>query len=225
MSEEHEEGHHGGHHWKIIAFIAFAGILGLLIFTSFYDFPLTGKITGVNSNNSVDFHGELSIPNFEVVGNFEKVEIRGGSDSFFYVEGEKFQMNSKNSYIILSNYTGEIFFNGEKISKLNGKAAKVVMNGVPIEPKSKANMKVSFEKEFPYSFLNIQNKAMIKKLSYVSSGKIDIDNGKSLVNLENNELNIQNFEGNIKVEKNVVKMIGSVQKLEIDGKTKFSIMA
>ena len=119
---------------------------------------------------------------------------------------------------------GYVTVDGEKISKLNGKAAKVVMNGDPKEPKLKANMRVSFEKEFPYSFLNIQNKAMIKKLSYVSSGKIDIDNGKSLVNLENNELNIQNFEGNIKVEKNVVKMIGSVQKLEIDGKTKFSIM-
>ena len=217
--------HHENHHSRLIVFSIFIAILAFLIVTSFYDgSSLTGNfINGERPNSTTKFYAELTSPNLDLEGNFEKLEIRGGSDSFFYVGDQKFRLSSTRNYIIIENYTGEMSFNSQDIKSLNGKALKVTVNGIVMEPNEKDSLKVSFEKELRYTFLNIESEVLVKKIFYSSSGIIKINDGKNIFNLEDENIGIENFIGSLKVENNKFKMNGSIEGMEIQGKNKISV--
>ncbi len=228
MPEYYEtQRHHKHHNTRWIVFSVFLAILVFLIITSFSDkFSFTGNLVSdikQQPNSSIKFDAVLTIPSIDINGDFEKIEFQGNSESFFYVENEKFQLNAKNNYIVMNNYTGEIAFDSKNILKLNGKAAKVFVNGIPIEPKTNSVLKVSLDKDFSYTLLNIKNEINIKKLSYITTGKININNGKNIFNLDNEQISLKNFIGDASAENNKFKISGLVEKLDIAGKTKISL--
>ncbi|MEK6760423.1 MAG: hypothetical protein AABX93_00710 [Nanoarchaeota archaeon] len=215
---------HGGQK-RLIVFSIFIGILAFLIVTSFYDeISLTGSfISNINPNSTTKFYAELTSPSLDIKGNFEKIELKGSSDSFFYVGDQKFLLNSKNNYIVLNNYSGEMAFDSESISVLSGKATSVVVNGIVIEPNEKDSIKVSFDKNFDYSFLNIEKNILLEKIFYTSSGTIKINGGKNIFNIEEESINVKNFVGNLKVENNKFKLNGSIESMEIQGQNQISV--
>ncbi len=221
------ETHHSTHgaQKKLIIFSIFLGILAFLIVTSFYDgSSLTGNfINSINPNSTIKFYAELTSPNLGINGDFEKIELKGGSDSFFYVGDQKFLLNSKNNYIILNNYTGSLNFDSESISELNGKATEVKVNGIVIEPNKKDSLGVSFDKEFKYAFLSIEREILVKKIFYSSSGIVKINDGKDIFSLNEEKISIENFIGSLKVESGKFKMNGSIEGMEIQGENKISV--
>lgn len=209
------------------AIFVFAFIFGLLILTSSYGGSFTGliteKVSEAKPNSTIKFTGDLTVPALKIDGNFQKVEFRGNSESTFDVESERFSLDSKSNYITLENYTGEIFFDNEKISTLKGKASKVVVNGIPVEHKTKSTVKVSFEKEFFYSYFSAEKDVVIKELIYETSGTVNLNNGKNVFNIDNEETTLQDFVGNIKVENQKFKLDGFIKNLNIMGKSAISV--
>ena len=210
---------------RLIVFSIFIGILAFLVVTSFYDeISLTGSfISNVNPNSTTKFYAELTSPSLDIKGNFEKIELKGSSDSFFYVGDQKFLLNSKNNYIVLNNYTGEMAFDSESISILDGKAASVAVNGIVVEPNEKDTLKISFDKSFDYSFLSIEKNILVEKIFYSSSGIIKINGGKNVFNIEEESINVKNFVGGLKIENNKFKLNGSIESMEILGENTISV--
>lgn len=216
------------YYWAITIFAVFIIILGLLILTSFYsNISFTGLITNkiadeIKPNSTIKFSAELTIPDLKIDGNFQNVELKGNSDSFMYVDSGKFQLNSKNNYMVLENYTGDISFNSEEITFLKGKSSKVFVNGIPIEPKTKSTLKTEVEK-FVYSSLIVEKEVVIKKLTYTASGKINLNDGKNIFNIENEEISLEDFVGNLKIENDKITLGGYVKKLNIKGVSGISV--
>jgi len=204
---------------KLIIFGIFLIVLSLLIYTSFYGLPLTGKIIGQSSdsNKSISVSADLTVPVLALEGNFEEIIIKGSSDAFFYVGDKKFPLSNINgSYIILTDYEGKISFNEKVISKLEGNAMKVSVNGLPMISKSNSKMKIYFDTDFNYDYLEIKEKAFIKKLDYKTSGTIILDE-KTTINLNDEDLMIEKFYGNLKIEDKRFKVQGYLKSLSVEG--------
>ena len=222
------EMHHSNHGMqkRLIVFSIFIAILAFLVVTSFYDSAgsLTGNfISSINPNSTTKFYAELTSPSLGIKGNFEKIELKGGSDSFFYVGDQKFKLNEKNNYISLKNYTGEITFDSESISKLSGKATEVSVNGMVVQPNERDSLKVSFDSAFKHTFLDIEKEILVNKIAYVSSGIVKINGGKNIFNLNDETIKIENFIGSLKMENGKFKMNGTIESMEIQGQNKISV--
>jgi len=209
---------------KLFIFGIFLITLFLLIYTSFSGLSLTGNIIKEDYlNNSILISADLTVPVLSLNGEFEKIIIKGYSDSFFYVGDKKFPLsNSKENYIVLTDYEGEISFDEKTLSKLKGKAMEVSINGLPMVSKSDKKMKIYFDTNFNYHSLEIPEKAFIKKLSYETSGVIILDK-KSTINLDDENLVIEKFYGSLKIENKHFKIKGYVENLDIKGRQQISI--
>ncbi|MBR9702237.1 hypothetical protein GOV13_04945 [Candidatus Pacearchaeota archaeon] len=212
--------------WKLVVAFVFLAILALIVYTAFFDgYRLTGDVISVNvtDSNLISFDAELTTPSLELDGNFEKVRIGGNLESI-YVGSQKFSLlDLSNSYVLIENYDGKIYFNNKNISKLNGKADNVVVNGVPVSSESGKKTKVYFEKASDYDSLEIEETAFINKLSYMASGKITLKNGRNNFEIHDEEVIISKFQGDLKSEKNELKLDGHISKLEILGDTDISV--
>ncbi len=227
MSAEFErKGNGKSHHWKLIIFLMFLGILGFLIFSSFYPVKsITGKFISPFSqqNGTVKFTAELTIPEIVLKGKFQSVEFKGKSNSYFYVENEKLRFHSNANYAAMDDYNGEISFNDKTISKLKGKASRVSLNGLPVESKTMDLMRVSLDDIFNYDYLLIENNVEIPKLNYNSTGTININNGENILRFQNKEIKIKNFNGNVKVQGNKLILSGYASDIEIKGEFVISV--
>ena len=206
-------------------FFIFVLILGYLLLSSFYPkISFTGKIIDeIKPNSTIAISADLGIPDLKISGKFQKVETSGSSEFPLFIEGSKFQLAAKNNYLTLENFTGDVSFSQNEILGLNGKAMKVSINGVPIEPKLKGTtLKVSVD-NFNYNDLSVEKEVVIKSLSYSTSGTININNGKNIFTLENEEMIVENFVGDLKILGGKFKMSGFVKKLDINGKSAISI--
>jgi len=216
------------HKVKLLIFGIFLAILSFLIYTSFPgNFPLTGNIIKheLNLNNSIAISTDLTIPVLFLDGEFENVNIKGNSDSFFYVGDEKLSLsNLRDNYIVLKDYEGEISFNEKSITKLKGKVTKVFFNGVPITSKSDDKMKIYFDTDFKYDILDIEKEVFIKKLDYETSGTVILDE-KTTIDLENDNLVIKKFYGDVKIENKHFKIQGYLENLDIKGNQQISVSA
>lgn len=221
-------------HKKIILFSIFLGILSLLIVTSFFgDFSLTGRIINNNNNNDPDenitlggikIEADLTIPVLELNGFYKKIELKGGSDSFIYIGNEKFKLGgSKNNLIIINDFDGKLSFNKNNVFKLGGKATKVTINGIPVEPASKSTLKVSLDEDFSYNLLKIEETVFIKELDYITSGLIKINNGKNIFNIGEEKIILSDFQGDLRIENRKFKINGYIEKLEILGDSGISV--
>ena len=209
----------------LAVFLVFISILAYLIVTAFYpNLSLTGKIIDeVRPNSTIAISAKLGIPDLEISGNFQNVKISGNSESSLYIEGSKFPLAAKNNYLTMENFSGDISFNQNEIIGLKGKAFKVSVNGVPIEPKIKGTtLKVSVD-NFNYNDLAVVEEVVIKEMSYSTSGEININNGKNIFNLENEKISIEDFVGDLKIFGDNFSLDGFVKKLDISGKSAITI--
>ncbi len=222
-----EEPIHKKHRTKIIVFGIFLIILFVLVYTSFYGLPLTGSIIKSNPdpNNSIFISADLTVPVLSLDGKFEKVNIGGSSESFLYVGDKKFPLsNSEENYIVLTDYEGVISFDEKVISNLKGNAMRVSVNGVPMISKSDNKMKIYFDTDFNYNVLEIKEGASIKKLDYETSGTVKLDE-KTTIDLEEDNLIIEKFYGDVKIENKHFKLNGYLKSLNVKGNQQISISA
>lgn len=213
------------HRNLIIIFGFFIVILAVILYTSF-----AGNVTLVGSAvdegetiTSISIIAELdSVPNISIGGEFDQVILKGNSESFLYVGNQKFSLDSETN-IRINDFNGDITFGEKTISKLKGKASRVSVDSVPVFPKSGETLKISFDENFDYSLLDIDNGVEIKKLEYATSGKILLGSKKTTVNLEKDNLLIKKFYGDLEIRNSNLQLRGFVDYLGVNGDQKISV--
>lgn len=207
--------------FKMVTIAAFLLILGFLVVTSFYGFTFTGnaiKNLGVSKNSTIEIKADLTIPELELDGKFGEIKIKGGSKSNLYVGNQKFYLgNSQNNFITLKEFKGEILLDAGKILFFKGKATEVLVNGIPITSNIGDVLKVNLGEDFRYSLLEIRNGVSIKELNYITSGTIRVNNDKNILRVQNEEIEMSYFDGDIIIENDKFRIEGTVSKLEIKG--------
>ena len=224
-------------HEKVIIFLIFLGILIFLILTSFSDnIPfakkiITGEFIKNNFNDenatekTIKFESGLTVPELSLKGEFEKIELSGSSNSFLYFGNQKFELGKiNNNFFVFKNFKGMISFDEEKITGFDGKVSEVTINGILVEP-IKETAKVGFGELFNYKSLEITREVSIEKLTYMTSGLVKLNNGGEIFNLNNDEITIENFRGNLIIDKGKFNAKGEIKKLSIIGESKINIQA
>lgn len=224
------------HYIKILIFLTFLLIFLFIIFTSFSNnVPFTGSIiTGgaiinnfnnENTKKEIKFESELTIPELEVRGEFDRLEISGNSNSSLQVGNQKFDLGKiSNNFLVFDNFDGVISFDEERIIEFKGKVSGVTINGVLVNP-TKETTKINFENYFNYESLEIINGASVDEIKYITSGSIKLNDGKEILNIYDEKVIINDFYGNIMIEYGKFHAEGYISELSIIGKSNINIKA
>ena len=213
-------------YFKLLLFLSFFGIFFFFVYTSFFGGTgLTGSlvstggiITGTTPENLINFSAEMTIPPMALEGKFE---LSAGGNSFLQIGDQKSSLeNFRDNYIVLENYEGEISFDEKEILNLDGRASGVTINGIFMTPNKKGTSRVSLQNPLPYFSLNIMDEVRAKKISHKTSGFANVGNGKNLIKLDNEQVSITNFVGDMKLAKGKIILLGKIQRIDVSGEQK-----
>lgn len=211
------------HRKKTMIFFVFLLVIILILFTTFYrsGFSITGRIIQQsNENKSLTISTTLPIPELNLKGDYERIIISGKSDSYLTIGSQEISLkDTERNEIIIEDFSGRIEFDKEKISILNGRAEKVIINKMPITSQGIRKMKFSSHSEIFYESIEFKEKLNIKEINYFTSGNILIDYQNNLL-LNNDELLIKNYFGNLQIRNNQMHINGLFESLEITGNNK-----
>jgi hypothetical protein len=213
--------HHKKHHVLLICFAVFFLIVIFLFYTS-NGFGFTGNTVKkeVVEETGVLIDASLEIPDLKLKGEFSNIVIKTKASNIL-VEGESFD-TKREMVFVLKNFNGKIYLNESKINLLSGKAENVLVNDVSVSP-SKDSLRIKNDEDFSYSSLEIENGLEINKIEYETSGKINVDNGKYLIDVNNENVILENFFGVLKIQDNKAFFNGNILSLDVEGDSKFSI--
>lgn len=219
--------------FKAIVFVIFIILAFSLIYFAFFDtskigftgIPLIGNIVGgnqaekINLNESIYISTNLNIPELEVKGTFQEIELTLPRNAVLNAGAERFQFPYNKNSIILTNYRGEINIVGDKLS-LDGIAEQILINSVPVRSRASNRIDILVGKS-SYNNLKI-DEVYIDKLEYLATGSIGFNDGRAEINPENERIMIKNFLGSLSAGNNLV-LKGHTEKLEVFGETRISI--
>ena len=229
MTEEYygEEyhGRHHRHHWKIVIGIVFLLVVFALVLPILGGPSLTGNIIrNTFSNESIPINAKLSVPNLDLKAESNRIELEGNSDSFLQVGNQiSYLGDSKSSYLVLEDFNGKISLNPDKIFILNGKVKKVFVNGIPVLPNSGESMKLNLDGEFNIKSLGISNGVSISELIYSTSGEIRLNNGGYALTVDNEKVSIKNYNGDLSIGDNELRINGRIKELKVSGDSELSV--
>lgn len=196
-----KDNENGGYKFKYkkIIVVLFIIVLGVIIYTSFFNsnwsnIEITGDFLNSESNTSepseVNFKANLTSTNMKLDGVFEEVILTSLEENEISIEKSTLSLDNS-SIIILKNYDGKIFFGPEEIKSLKGDADEIIFEGGRISYKKESDVELS---DFGYKDLKIKD-VYIKKFDKPVSGIIDVDGTYS--SLEEDELSIKKFRGTV----------------------------
>ncbi len=198
------------------------GIFIILLIAILYPLIFSGFNSSKNSNpdNSgiITFNSQLDIPEMKLKERFDKVVFSGKSLSILEVGSQEVSLSQDvDSEISLINYKGKLYFNESSIYVLDGKAEKVLLNGIPIASKSRSTLNIEFNEPFEYTVLEIPN---FKKsqLKYSTSGYVNLNNEKTIVNLEDEQILMKDILASLKISQNKMNLVGNLSYFETTGK-------
>ncbi len=213
-------------HKKAIIFITFLLVVSSLAYFAFFDGGITSRVidsigfsSEINLENSINISANLIQPDDLIIkGKIDKIEMRINKiDDFFYVGKEKFDLGKlSETYITIFDYNGELSFDNENILELKGKSSKVLINGISATPTSGDDMKIYFKEDIGYKYLKLDN-TFLNPLSYITSGSINLNDGKIDINIDDEEIKLGKFRGDIEVDRGKFKIKGETERLEVVG--------
>ena len=194
--------------WAFV-FLVFFGVLGFLIYTSFYNPSFAKSITGniiKDRGGTIDIDAVLTpSEKLEINSKMDKIELKISSGNFF-VGKEELKLNKAS--IVIDGFNGKLIFNKNNIEKLDGKTENIFVDGISIT--SSSNMKILLENS-DFSFLKIHN-FHLDDLNYRTSGIVKLNNGKVLVNLNDEDFKIEEFQGDLELVRDRFKLNGIIKK-------------
>ncbi|MEX0932961.1 MAG: hypothetical protein WDZ77_02580 [Candidatus Pacearchaeota archaeon] len=224
-----------GHWIQIVVVAAFVFLATFIYLTSFSNFDITGKIIGGEVvspvlgdeiKKGIEIEATFNTaPDLSLEGVFEEFELSGSSNSYLQVGNQKFPLDKvRNNFIVLEGFDGKILLNGPEITDLSGRVSGIEINGISVVPSQESgSTKVSLGGSFVYESFEITEEIAIKEINYVTSGNINLDSGKQNFKVENDEILIRRFQGNLEANKGNFQIKGIIDKLEIFGNSKVSI--
>lgn len=195
---------------KILIFVAFFIVAFFLLYFAFSQTNITGVIIQDDSDQVVEegkkIKTNLNPPkNITFDQSMDRIKLVTSSGSSIYVGDKKTDLSNLDKVeLIFKDYNGMIFFSNKEIFNLNGVSSEVLVNGISITSTG-GDTEVMLS-DLNYDKLELNN-IYLDELSYETSGNIDIDKGKSKLNLNNEVFDLSGFKGSL--------IMGN--KLELDG--------
>lgn len=213
-------------HKKAIIFVVFLLVVSSLAYFAFFEGKITPRIISsigsnseINQENSIKINANLIQPDDDLIikGKIDKIEMKISKiDNFLYAGKSKFDLNQlSETYIIIFDYNGELSFNNENILKLKGKSSKILINGISATPTSD-DMKIYFDDDVEYNYLKVNN-IFLSPLSYITSGSIDLNDGKININIDKEEIKLGKFRGDVEACGEEFRIWGETERLEVVG--------
>lgn len=200
-----------------IIFMAFILVLGFLFYTSFYNPSLGEKITGnvvrdkdITQENSVEIKAKLGVPEkFSIDSKISKLSLAINKPSDIFIGNQKVELDKKSS-VIIDSFDGKLEITSVNVVNIDGMASRIFIDGIPIAQSSGSDMKVKFE-NLEYNYLEI-NDFFLDSLSYQTSGKININQEKIIINLNNENFELKDFKGDLKISGGSLSLSGFLDK-------------
>lgn len=188
---------------KVYLIGTFLFILSLLFFFAFEGNSITGNVIKngetLSKENSFQIRAQLDSLNKELSINQEIseiiLEIENSEERLLFGENSFNLSAQKRLKITIEGFKGKISFDKEKITNLNGRAKKLIINDLPLSSNS-ANSKIIIEGELKYKLLTIKE-ISLKNYNEIKSGTVEIDGDKLKMELTNESISIENFYGDL----------------------------
>lgn len=209
------------HHIWLFTILIFLGIFGFLIYTSFYNPDLVRSVTGniikspsININDSSKIQVKLEAPKeLNIQTGIKKISLKINQPSEIIIGNQKVKLSKKES-IVIDDFKGQLNINEKTISKIKGKSTQVFINGLPILQKSGSEQDITLE-ETGFEYLEL-SEFFLNSLLYTTTGRININENKIILNLKDEQLDLNDFYGNLRINQNSLSLNGYIKNSEVD---------
>jgi len=200
--------------WKI----AVAAIIGLSIIASAVIFSGGGDIAGFFALSADDkeptgFSAQLKIENDVAldVAESDSVSIQlHPQDASIQLGREKLESSVDSVNIRIEGFAGKIVLGGKFSVKGSGK--KVFLNGIG----SKDRTSISVESDDFDQFGAVN--ASLRPINYRTRGTVNVQGGKGIIKVDNEEVQIGGFVGKLSAVPAEVSFDGEAEKISVAGK-------
>lgn len=212
--------------WFVLAFIIVLIVIGFGVVSKNLEIPFTGNQIKQNTNNSIEINAKLDQPKMQIKGDFNELIIKNPKDTIIYFGNTKLSLdNEKENEILIKNFEGKIEFDSEKIILLEGKSSEIKVNEVPLSAESDDKSKIRLEGNSKYDSFSIRDNLFIDKLTYKTSGLIELIKSGDLLTIKDEEVTIKEFLGSIESSLGKINITGKLKELEIKGEKALSVKA
>jgi hypothetical protein len=205
---------------KVLVFLGFMFVIGIIVSSILYsNASITGRVvSSFNSNNSIAFSSELTIPDLNFKGEYPEIKILSRAETTIYIGKKSFSLDgSKENRIVLKDFSGRIEFDEDGIL-FNGQVSDINLNNLPIQEKDNKKIKVYVHSKIPYNSVEFREDLFLKEINYISSGTLFLcDKNRDKITLNREPFFISNYFGELKIYRNTLFLDGFAKDLEISG--------
>jgi len=172
-----------------------------LVLFAFEDNPITGNIIGgtIDPETSFELSAELDWLDSTIEVSQEiqeiQIEVEESSGQIFFGDNVVNLSDTENTKVVIQNFKGRFAFNGEQIVKLNGKADRLIVDGLPVSLVTRA-FSVSLQEPLAYRSVFAEG-ITVKKFETWNNGIIKLDGKKIQFEAKNESIVIKNFLGDV----------------------------
>jgi len=214
---------HKKNNGKLFFYLAFFIILMLLLYFAFFSVSESSAITGnvlkdVDEKDLLHVSSIMDAPdNLNIKSSMDKLSLRVKAPFNFYIGDQRFEISEEktSASIIMSDFKGNLIIDSGIILELDGEASTIFVDGNPISSGSDS-MRVYTKENFKYTYLKLTNVG-IKSLSYVTSGILKLNQDKMIINLDNESINLHNFQGDLELKSGILKLDGLTEESNVLG--------
>ncbi len=208
------------HKKNILIFLIFLVLFLLIFYPALFPTNTTGGVIRDLNEKGIIINAKVNPPELNLDDSFEKISILTAQNISLGMKDQKINI-PENSEIIFENFNGEISFDKSSIIKLKGKSKKISVNSMPIESNVGAKLDVFIDSKFDFDILNMEN-IFIPVLNYQTSGLVNLNNDRTVVNVKNESVLIENYRGDLKIQKEKLNLDGKLSKIDIAGESKIT---
>ncbi len=209
---------------KIGLFLILIVIVGFLIY---FIFPnnssiktnTTGKVitNSTQTKQAPSIIATLTPPKNLRVYQINKISFIADNPVSLDIENKKFELKEdKTTSIIIDDFQGTLNFTPEKIIQLEGTATNIFINGNSFTKDQNSRLKLSSKQSFNHRYLKLSG-VYLDSLSYKTSGNLKLGQNKIDINLENETIDIQEFQGDLEIKPNLLKISGQAKQSKVLG--------
>lgn len=175
------------------------------------------NLSGSENQSSVQVNAELELRAFDVNYPAETLTIDFNNPSQqIKVNSENLDLSELNSgTLVLAEWSGNLKVSPGSGISLDGKASRLTVNSVAVLPE-KESLEISTN-ELSFSLARL-SEISLDKFSYTSSGTVSVNNNQINANLNDENLALSKFIGQIQLTNDKLILNGTASNVKIAGK-------
>lgn len=209
--------------WRVLLGLVIIAAVSISFFTTGFDFegisgfsifPVKGPVKNITISASI------RLKDIEFSAPIEKLTLQLYSQQNEILIGDQKIDLSSQSIVELENFNGKITIKNNKLS-VNGKAEKVMVNDVSM--KHKTGMIKFLADGINYQIVSAEKIILSPTRYEKAEGYAYINNDKFYVQFNNEPLELGAFKGTLELTESEIALNGIVDKIFVDGESKFLI--